>query len=80
MQINMRAFFKKVYGVLPDKMNDRIMFTGIPALFALPCIGIFDEHENRFIHYIAAGTFFVCFTLYGVWLSEAMYTNKDKFP
>ena len=41
----MRAFFKKVYGIIPNKTNDRIMMTGVPALFALPCIGIFDEKE-----------------------------------
>lgn len=80
MQVNMRAFFKKVYGIIPNKTNDRIFYTGLPALVALPSIGIFDEYNYRPIHYLCAGTFFVTFTLYGVWLSSAMYANRDKFP
>ncbi|CDW77895.1 UNKNOWN [Stylonychia lemnae] len=79
MQINMRAFFKKLYGIIPNKVNDRIFKTGIPALFALPMIGIFDEYDYRPIHYASAGTFFVSFTLYCVWLSNALYDNMDKF-
>jgi len=80
MQINMRAWFKKVYGIIPNTSNDRILKVGIPACIALPCIGIFDEHEYKPIHYLCAGIFFSCFTLYGVWLSDAMYDNIDKFP
>ena len=80
MQINMRAFFKKLYGIIPNKSNDRIFKVGIPALFALPCIGIFDEYDYRPIHYLSAGTFFLSFTLYCVWLSNALHDNIDKFP
>lgn len=80
MQINMRAFFKKVYGIIPNKTNDKIFYTGLPACLALPMIGIFDEYDYRLIHYSSAGTFFICFTLYGVWLSSAMFEHKEKFP
>ncbi|CDW73115.1 UNKNOWN [Stylonychia lemnae] len=80
MQINMRAWFKKVYGLIPNKSNDRILWIGLPACIALPLIGIFDEKAYRPIHYLAAGTFFSCFTLYGVWLSDAMYDNIENFP
>ena len=73
MQINMRAYFKKVYGFIPNKTNDRIFYTGLASCFALPMIGIFDEHEFRPIHYVFAGIFFSCFTLYAVWLGHAMY-------
>lgn len=75
----MRAWFKKVYGLIPNKSNDRILWVGLPACVALPLIGIFDEHEYKPIHYLCAGIFFSCFTLYGVWLSDAMYENMQNF-
>lgn len=80
MQINMRAFFKKVYGYIPDSTNDRLLYIGGAACVALPMIGIFDEIDYRPIHYFFAGVFFICFTLYGVWMANAMYQHKDKFP
>jgi len=80
MYINMRAFFKKVYGHIPNNTNDRIFYTGIAACIALPMIGIFDEHDYRPLHYVFAGIFFGGFSLYGIWLGHVMFANKDKFP
>ena len=80
MQVNMRAYFKKVYGYIPNKNNDRTLFIGLAACVALPMIGLFDEYEHRIMHYFFAITFFSCFSLYGVLLSHDMYKNIDKFP
>ena len=42
MQINMRAYFKKVYGLIPHKTNDRILYLGTASCVALPMVGVFD--------------------------------------
>lgn len=80
MQVNMRAYFKKVYGYIPHANNDRTLWIGLISCVALPMIGIFDEYNYRPIHYACAITFFSCFSLYGVLLANDMYTYRDNFP
>lgn len=73
MQINLRAFFKKVYDYIPISTNDRLLYIGTAACIALPLIGIFDEHDYRPLHYFFAGVFFIGYTCYAVWMSQVMY-------
>ena len=80
MQVNMRAYYKKVYGYISNSSNDSIFYTGIASCIALPMIGVFDEHDWKTAHYALAGVFFGCFGLYAIWISQSMYNNKDKFP
>jgi hypothetical protein len=41
--VNIRAYFKKLYGIISDQRNDTIMAIGIVALVSLPMVGIFDN-------------------------------------
>ena len=43
-QTNLRAFYKKLYGVIPNSQNDNMFWLGTASCLSLPLIGIFDEH------------------------------------
>ncbi|CDW83236.1 UNKNOWN [Stylonychia lemnae] len=78
-QVNIRAFYKKLYGIIPDKQNDNMFNLGVVSCFALPLIGVFDEHKWGTIHGICAIAFFGCFGVYCVMLGNYLSANKDKF-
>jgi hypothetical protein len=80
MQVNVRAFYKKLYGIIPDSSNDSLFDLGIIACFALPCVGIFDEKSWKILHVISAGFFFACFGFYSFFLGRHLYNNISKFP
>lgn len=42
-QVNIRAYFKKVYDISSSGENDGLMVLGIISCFSLPLIGIFNE-------------------------------------
>ena len=77
---NVRAFFKIIYGVAPDRKNDWLLISGYVTCLSLPLIGVFDEHNYTPIHYMMAAFFFSAFGFYALNLGEVMYTNIDKFP
>eukprot|EP00347_Sterkiella_histriomuscorum_P021372 403334206 len=79
-QVNIRAFYKKLYGKVSDCYNDFLMVLGILSCITLPLIGVFDEHEFNPIHCTCAGIFFGCFGFYCILLGRALYQNRDKFP
>lgn len=78
-QVNIRAFYKKLYGLIPDSTNDTMLNLGTASCVALPLIGVFDEHQWGTIHGICAVTFFGCFGIYCVMLAKHLTANKDKF-
>lgn len=80
MQVNYRAYYKKLYGVVSDSHNDLMLCIGMYTCFALPMIGIFDEMHYLPYHGFFAVTFFLCFAVYGNMLGNALYANIDKFP
>ena len=80
MQVNIRAYYKKLYGVISDAHNDKMMFVGLYTCFALPMIGVFDCKNYLPIHGFFAVTFFACFAFYGNMLGSALYKNIDKYP
>ena len=79
-QVNIRAFYKKLYGYISNGHNDTIYYVGLVSLVTLPLIGIFDMHQWKTPHAILAVAFFGSFGAYAVMVSNAMYTNIDKFP
>lgn len=79
-QVNIRAYFKKLYGIIPNKDNDSMFWWGFASLVALPFVGIFDEANWLPLHIVAAGTFFTGFMIYGWKLGDYLYKNRDKFP
>ena len=80
MQVNMRAYYKKVYDYIPVKSNDIILVIGYLACISLPLIGIFDEHEYKRMHCLCAITFFASFSIYALILSLELFHHKNKFP
>jgi len=79
-QVNIRAFYKKLYGIIPDGNNDFLFDLGLVSCFALPMIGIFDEKSYITMHCISAGFFFGCFGIYCVLLGRYLWNNREKFP
>lgn len=79
-QVNIRAFYKKLYGKVSDCYNDFLIILGGLSCVTLPMIGVFDEHEFNPIHCTCAGIFFGSFGFYCILLGRALYQNKDKFP
>ena len=78
-QVNIRAFYKKLYGIIPDGNNNFLFDLGLISCFALPMIGIFDEKNYITMHCISAGFFFGCFGIYCVLLGRYLWNNRDKF-
>jgi len=78
-QTNLRAFYKKLYGVIPNSQNDNMFWLGTASCISLPLIGIFDEHMWPIPHGISAVIFFISFGIYSVKLGRALYANTDKY-
>lgn len=72
-QVNIRAFYKKLYGVVSDGYNDFLIVLGGVSCLALPLIGVFDEHQWGKIHGFCAVVFFSTFGIYCVLLGRALY-------
>lgn len=79
-QVNIRAFYKKLYGIIPDSKNDFLLDLGIASCVALPLIGIFDEKNFLPMHITCAVIFFGCFAIYCILLSHHLSKNKASFP
>ena len=79
-QVNIRAYYKKLYGIVDDRYNDFLLILGFLPCITLPLIGVFDEHQFNPIHCTCAGIFFGCFAFYCILLARALYQNRDKFP
>jgi hypothetical protein len=79
-QVNLRAFYKQLYGVVSNGHNDTMFYIGIASMVALPMVGIFDEHMWIILHVISAGIFFGGFMIYARMLAVSMEANKSKFP
>ena len=77
---NLRAFYKKLYGVASDFQNDVALGFGLLSTVTLPLIGIFDEQRYTNIHGFCAGVYFLSFMIYGVILGQLLYSNRDKYP
>jgi len=77
---NIRAFYKKLYGVIPDGSNDLLLLLGLVASLSLPLIGIFDMYKWNQPHKVCAVLFFGCFGFYCNLLANNLYSNKDKYP
>ncbi len=77
---NIRAFYKKLYGVIPAQQNDQMFACGLITCVSLVLIGIFDEKMWSDLHNVIAVTFFVSFAAYAVSLGRSLYFNKEKYP
>jgi len=79
-QADVRAFYKKLYGIASDCENDTLLVLGLISTFTLPMIGYFDEHNYGTIHGISAVLFFGSCGIYAFIIGGVMTKNKDKFP
>ena len=79
-QVNIRAFYRKLYGIIPDGKNATLLYWGLASSLSLPMIGVFDEHNWKLPHGFFAIVFFLSFGVYAVRLSGYLYSNRDKFP
>ncbi|CDW77397.1 UNKNOWN [Stylonychia lemnae] len=79
-QLNIRAFHKKLHGVITRFHNDIIMHVGFASTLALPLIGLFDMDLWPASHGMISLIFFLTFGGYCIMLSQALSSNIDKFP
>ena len=79
-QADVRAFYKKLYGIASDSQNDWLLVLGLISTVTLPMIGYFDEHTYSTVHGISAVLFFLSVGVYAWILSNVLNANKDKFP
>lgn len=79
-QVNLRAFYKRLFGKISNSRNDWMMNIGIASMVALPMVGIFDEHMWKTLHGLSAGVFFIGFMIYGRMLGNALYEVRAQFP
>ena len=79
MMGNIKAFYKKLYDIVPDWINDLMLDLGTAACFALPMVGIFDDKKYLTYHFIAAGVFFLLFGIYCFMLGQNLYAYRDKY-
>ena len=79
-QVNVRAFYKRLHGIVNEWTNYLLFYAGITSCFALPLIGVFDCNNFRMFHYFFAFIFFVSTGCYSFFLSKVMYDNRHRFP
>ena len=80
MQVNMRAYYKKVYGYISPTTNDILLSIGLLACFTLPMIGLFDDQDFLIVHLRFSTVFFTSFSVYAVALATVMSRYKHRFP
>jgi len=78
-QVNLRAFYKLLYGKVSNGRNDTMMWFGIISMVGLPMVGIFDESLWKTLHGISAGMFFIGFMIYARLLACAMHEVRSQF-
>ena len=79
-QVNIRAYYKQLYGKVSNSTNDTAFWFGFASLVALPMVGIFDESRWSTLHGISAGIFFIGFMVYGTMVGRSLYKYRDQFP
>ena len=83
-QINVRAFYKMLDGVADSSTNFRLFYLGLLPCFALPLIGVFDEHDYKIAHYSCAAIYFAGIGAYSFFLARqfnkyrAVYTPAEQ--
>ena len=63
-QQNIRAYYKMLYGKIPDNLNDLILITGYTSCIAMPLLGVFDMNNYYTIHFYLAVAWFISLCLY----------------
>jgi len=79
-QVDVRAFYSRLYGIASDCQNDTLLVLGLISTFSLPAIGFFDEHTWGTIHGIMAVLFFASVGIYAWIIGGIMNDNLLKFP
>jgi len=79
-QIDVRAFYNRLYGIASDCQNDTLLVLGLITTFSLPCIGYFDEHAYPTIHGTMAILFFGSVGIYAWIIGSVMQDNLNSFP
>jgi len=79
-QVDVRAFYNKINGLVSSCTQDTLLVCGILTTFSLPAIGYFDEHNYGSIHGVMAVTFFLSVAVYAYMLADILEKNKQHFP
>jgi hypothetical protein len=79
-QCDIRAYYKKLYGIAPVNQNDGTLLLGIIATFSLPCIAYFDTHTYGILHIVFTTLFFVSCGFYIFFLAGLLKEYKDSYP
>lgn len=79
-QANVRAFYKLLDGVAHADNNSRLFYLGVLPCFALPLVGIFDEHQFGKIHGMCALIYFGGIGIYSFFLARTFNTHKSVYP
>ena len=80
MQVNIRAFYKRLHGVISVSMNNWMVSFGVALCVSFPLIGFFDEHNYAPLHFTLAGIFFTSTCVYGKMLGDIFFEHRNKFP
>ncbi len=79
-QQNVRAFYKKLSGIISNGRNDTMFWLGFASMISLPMVGIFDEHQWPLPHGTSAVIFFITFGIYSVMLANSLNEHRAQFP
>lgn len=77
-QVNVRANFKRLYGVIDVSTNDYLFILGLIGVVSLPMAGYFDENEYKTLHVTLGSGFLGSSALYAIMLSSALSKHMDK--
>ena len=78
-QVNFRANFRRLYGIIDQGTNDIMLLLGIVSCFALVGLTFFDDEEWTTVHDVIAAIFFGSTLIYINLMSKSVGENIHKF-
>lgn len=79
VQVNLRAYYAKLYPYASAGGNDTMLNIGIATIIALPLIGYFDEHAYKAMHGLVSATFFLGTVIYVNYYASMFWEYKSHF-
>mmetsp|Transcript_20404 Transcript_20404/g.19383 ORF Transcript_20404/g.19383 Transcript_20404/m.19383 type:complete len:116 (-) Transcript_20404:231-578(-) len=79
-QVDIRAFYHLVDGLITEQKNNSLLLVGLVATVCLPAIGFFDEKAYYNLHCLISLIYFISTAFYSWNMSGILSDNKIKFP
>ena len=76
---NVKAFYKKLHGVIPTWLNNILLYFGIATYLGLCYLGIFDFRDYSHLHIVSTAIFLGCFTLYCLIVGQCFYWKRAHY-